>query len=227
LQQLADLQNENQSYLCLKMLLNCGARIDVRNADGNIPVEVATTTESKQILGVADETSGKCNGNVVPGTNFVPNYLQHPVMNYKVDITKKDTDHKLGTNQEFLKAKIKQEFGIDCFMPANGETAAITTPLTIASSVCSKTRIFKIRMAESNDPDFIEIDVPESNLNLPDLKEIMCHELEVKSPAIERIRKLPNTRLRRDIEVTRLVDYAELELVLLNSGQEARVKVEF
>ncbi len=31
---------------------------------------------------------------------------------------------------------------------------------------------------------------------------------------IERIRKLPNTRLRRDVEVQRLANYEELELVL-------------
>ena len=31
--------------------------------------------------------------------------------------------------------KIKQEFGIECYMPANGETATIKTPITIAASV--------------------------------------------------------------------------------------------
>jgi integrator complex subunit 11 len=39
---------------------------------------------------------------------------------------------------EFLKAKIKQEHGIECFMPANGETATIPTPVTIPASVSSK-----------------------------------------------------------------------------------------
>ena len=42
----------------------------------------------------------------------------------------------------------------------------------------------------------------------------MCHELGVNSAQVERIRKLPNTRLRRDIEICRLQNYAELELVL-------------
>ena len=42
----------------------------------------------------------------------------------------------------------------------------------------------------------------------------MCHELGVNSAQVERIGKLPNTKLRRDIEVYRLHNYTELELVL-------------
>ena len=35
--------------------------------------------------------------------------------------------------------KIKQEFGIESFMPANGETATIKkTPITIAASISAK-----------------------------------------------------------------------------------------
>ena len=46
--------------------------------------------------------------------------------------------HGEAAKMEFLKAKIRQEFGIDCFMPANGETATIKTPMTIAASVSTK-----------------------------------------------------------------------------------------
>lgn len=46
--------------------------------------------------------------------------------------------HGEAIKMEFLKGKIKQEFNIDCFMPANGETATIKTPMTIAASVSTK-----------------------------------------------------------------------------------------
>ena len=168
--------------------MNCGAQTDVQNADGKIPVEVATTTEAKQILGVETGGSGEHAAAAVPGSSFIPNYLQHPNLNGKVDLKKVKQGDMTGE--------------IDL---SRNETS-------------SGTRIFKIRIAGFEDPDFIEIDVPESNLNLNDLKEIMCNELKVeKQTVIERVRKLPNTKLRRDVEVTRLVDYAELELVLLNS----------
>ena len=38
-------------------------------------------------------------------------------------------------NEFTFQEKIKQEFGIECYMPANGETATIKTPITIAASV--------------------------------------------------------------------------------------------
>lgn len=43
--------------------------------------------------------------------------------------------HGEAVKMEFLKAKIKQEHGIECYMPANGETAVIETPVTIPASV--------------------------------------------------------------------------------------------
>ena len=46
--------------------------------------------------------------------------------------------HGEAAKMEFLKAKIRQEFNIDCFMPANGETATIPTPMTVAASVSTK-----------------------------------------------------------------------------------------
>ena len=46
--------------------------------------------------------------------------------------------HGEAAKMEFLKAKIRQEFNIDCFMPANGDTAVIPTPTIINASVSTK-----------------------------------------------------------------------------------------
>ena len=72
----------------------------------------------------------------------------------------------------------------------------------------------KIRVANLTDQDFIEIDLPKTNLTFNDLKRIMCEELNISAETVERLRKLPNTKLRRDIDVQRLTDYEEIELVL-------------
>jgi integrator complex subunit 11 len=37
----------------------------------------------------------------------------------------------------FLKEKIREEHGIECFMPANGETACVPTPTVISATVAS------------------------------------------------------------------------------------------
>lgn len=39
--------------------------------------------------------------------------------------------HGEAEKMEFLKGKIKEEFNIECYMPANGETCTITTPVKI------------------------------------------------------------------------------------------------
>ena len=74
--------------------------------------------------------------------------------------------------------------------------------------------ILKIRVANTSDPDFIEIDLPRRKLKLHSLIVALCEELEVQTKMVEKVRKMPNTRMRRDIEVRRLQDYDELELVL-------------
>lgn len=43
--------------------------------------------------------------------------------------------HGEAVKMEFLKQKIRQEHGIECYMPANGETAIIPTPVKIPASI--------------------------------------------------------------------------------------------
>jgi integrator complex subunit 11 len=43
--------------------------------------------------------------------------------------------HGEGEKMKFLKNKIKQEHGVECFMPANGETAVIPVPATIPARI--------------------------------------------------------------------------------------------
>ncbi len=43
--------------------------------------------------------------------------------------------HGEGEKMKFLKNKIKQEHGIECFMPANGETAVIPVPVNIPARI--------------------------------------------------------------------------------------------
>ncbi len=39
--------------------------------------------------------------------------------------------HGEATKMEFLRQKVTKEFGVSCFMPANGETVTINTPPSI------------------------------------------------------------------------------------------------
>lgn len=74
--------------------------------------------------------------------------------------------------------------------------------------------VLKVRIAGSHDTDFIEIEIPRWNLTYSNLLNICCDELEVKPTLVERIRKLPDTRLRKDSDVRRLNNLQSLEVVL-------------
>lgn len=74
--------------------------------------------------------------------------------------------------------------------------------------------ILKVRIADSADTDYLEMELPRDALTLEYLTVAACEELGIETGMVDRVRKMPNTRLRRDREVARLVDYQEVELVL-------------
>ncbi|PAA82992.1 hypothetical protein BOX15_Mlig025226g3 [Macrostomum lignano] len=68
------------------------------------------------------------------------------------------------------------------------------------------------RVAKSRDPDFIEVEL--ANRSYDGLMDLLCQELGQDPVSVERIRKLPNVRLRNDADVGRLEHGQQLELVL-------------
>ncbi|KFO78445.1 Ankyrin repeat domain-containing protein 40, partial [Cuculus canorus] len=77
--------------------------------------------------------------------------------------------------------------------------------------------VLKVRVQNLRDTDFIEIELDRQELTYEDLLRVSCCELGVKPEQVEKIRKLPNTLVRKDKDVARLQDFQELELVLVRS----------
>ncbi|KAG9472691.1 hypothetical protein GDO78_017930 [Eleutherodactylus coqui] len=79
-----------------------------------------------------------------------------------------------------------------------------------------KELVLKVRIqnSSSGDNDFIEVEMDREELTYRELLRVCCYELGVSPDSVEKIRKLPNTILRKDKDVTRLQDFQELELVL-------------
>ena len=77
----------------------------------------------------------------------------------------------------------------------------------------------KVRVAGAEDPDYIEVEMPADSLTLEYLAVVAAEELGVETSQVERIRKMPNTKLRRDKEVARMTDYQEVELVMKGSDR--------
>ncbi|XP_051491023.1 ankyrin repeat domain-containing protein 40-like isoform X1 [Apus apus] len=77
--------------------------------------------------------------------------------------------------------------------------------------------VLKVRVQNLRDSDFIEIELDRQELTYQDLLRVSCCELGVNPEQVEKIRKLPNTLVRKDKDVARLQDFQELELVLVKS----------
>ena len=74
--------------------------------------------------------------------------------------------------------------------------------------------VVKVRVANVSEKDFIEIELDRKRLNFENLMTTMCSELQVNRTLVHKIRKLPDTIVRKDKDVKRLRDFQELELVL-------------
>ncbi|TRY56073.1 hypothetical protein DNTS_017920 [Danionella cerebrum] len=79
--------------------------------------------------------------------------------------------------------------------------------------------VLKVRIQNSNvrENDFIEVELDRQELTYRALLRVCCRELDISAEHVEKIRKLPNTMLRKDKDVARLQDFQELEVVLEKS----------
>ncbi|KAF5270194.1 hypothetical protein FQR65_LT05674 [Abscondita terminalis] len=168
-----------------RILINNGADPTIENFKGETPSAVCTSSSIYALL-----EGDKPLNNYIPSDDnnlkFVPNYIKNPPLNGNIDI-----GSRLRTRHPDLSAM----------------------PTTILPAQ-SDDLVLKARIAGSNDPDYIEIEIPRWKLTYASLLHICCQELEIKETQVERIRKLPNTRLRKDSDVKRLIDFQCLEVVI-------------
>ncbi|XP_012232736.1 ankyrin repeat domain-containing protein 40-like [Linepithema humile] len=73
--------------------------------------------------------------------------------------------------------------------------------------------VLKIRIANAADPDFVEVELSRTDLTYRALLYLCCMELDLKPQQIQKLRKLPNTRLRKDKDIQRLQNFQEIEII--------------
>ncbi|XP_027726136.1 putative ANKRD40 C-terminal-like protein [Vombatus ursinus] len=78
--------------------------------------------------------------------------------------------------------------------------------------------VLKVRKQSPRENDFIEIELDRQKLTYQDLLQVSCRELGINLEQVMKIRKLPNTLLRKDKDISRLREFQELELILVNHG---------
>lgn len=177
----------------VRVLLNNGADINLETNNAEKPASLCTHSNIAQLLGepVAQPTSPH-NNHLEAGDElkFVPNYIKNAPINGRVELN---------------------------FMPRSAALPITSLPSNAVHSSANSI-VLKVRVNGSCDPDFIEIELPTDKLWFSALMDLCCEELGVSASQVERIRKLPNTRLRNDNDVGRLVNFQELEVVLKGPG---------
>ena len=73
--------------------------------------------------------------------------------------------------------------------------------------------VVKVREAFSKEQDFIEVEIGRDSLTYKNLLDVCCSELKIDPTVVRKVRKLPNTIVRKDKDVRRLVMFQELEIV--------------
>lgn len=183
----------------VEVLLQHDADKNVVNEKGESPLSLATRPEVRIMLGGEPAVSNSVNSDCLP---IAPNYLKNPPLNGKSDVY-----HSNGIQ--------RRRQNSNCELSTQNNTSSLAHGQ-------SDELVLKVRVANSGDPDFIEVELPQSELTYYTLLRVCCDELGLSASQVVRIRKLPDTMIRKDKDVQRLNNFQEIELVV--AGQHALSK---
>ena len=131
------------------------------------------------------------------GVKFVPNYLAHPVFPY-------------GANQQ------QRTIHPSAFQPS--ATAGKTVSVIPSNNLEDDELVLRVRYPQSNEMDFIEIELDKNELTYENLVKVCKREFEMDSTlTVCKIRKLPNIIVRKDKDMKRLKPFQELEVFTTGS----------
>nr|CAD7257597.1 unnamed protein product [Timema shepardi] len=170
----------------VSLLLANGADLSLTTTKGETAASLCTSAEVYKLLNPNADVPPELG----PSLPITPGYLRYPPLNGKVQ--------------------------------SSGKTALQTTDvLPLSPSSLKPTGgcvvdelVLKVRVAHSGDPDFIEVELPRQELTFSRLLRVCCEELGVNANQVFRIRKLPDTLVRKDKDVQRFCNFQELELVI-------------
>ncbi|RZF34625.1 hypothetical protein LSTR_LSTR008650 [Laodelphax striatellus] len=204
------------------LLLEHGADMDILTEKGECPLSLATRPEVRQLLG-ADPGSMIVNQD--SSLPITPSYLKNPPLHSKVDAAvysngggssrrSRQQNHHGGSAVAHDTAVAAPHGG--------GGSGHSQNQMAHAANGSNDELVLKVRVANSGDPDFMEVELPQNELTYYTLLRVCCEELGITTSQVIRIRKLPDTMIRKDKDVQRLANFQEIELVV--AGQHGLAK---
>eukprot|EP01122_Echinamoeba_exundans_P010323 TRINITY_DN3839_c0_g1_i2.p1 TRINITY_DN3839_c0_g1~~TRINITY_DN3839_c0_g1_i2.p1 ORF type:complete len:252 (-),score=66.23 TRINITY_DN3839_c0_g1_i2:1503-2258(-) len=196
----------------VRFLLLHGADRTLKNSKGETPAQVSTNAQVSELLGAPG---------VVASTPALPIQLSETATAPMEDVS----SQYLKTLSEQEKRDIKEQTAAlkVANMPeaqpatasSSSSSSTSTAPATSAVSSApssSTSGPLRLRAKRKGEEDFYEIDLPTATYDT--LIASLNSELEIKTAVekISKIRKLPNTLIRKDADVQRLAVDQEIEV---------------
>ncbi|XP_033108092.1 ankyrin repeat domain-containing protein 40-like isoform X2 [Anneissia japonica] len=177
----------------VSILLDNNADRTAETNSGETPDQLTTKAEIHRLLGVTPES-------VVANRSLpiTPNYMKYPIQTYA-------SQNGDGQGSEVMRQSSSlgnRETKAACFKDDGLEL------------------VLKVRVANAADTDFIEVELDRGNLTFQTLIEVCCRELNASPDLLVKVRKLPNTIVRKDKDVRRFHDFQELEFVLRKTSAD-------
>ncbi|XP_072415088.1 ankyrin repeat domain-containing protein 40 isoform X1 [Chiloscyllium punctatum] len=193
-------------------LLDAGANKDILTNKGESAAQLTMKRELRAMLGVDEDSEPVVNGeSTLP---FLPNYLANPSFPYVEKRESKSTEAAAAGSLTDRKPSLtsQQQNTLATGPPATFQPLFFTG----AYPINEQELVLKVRVHNPavRDDDFIEVELDRQELTYQALLRVSCQELCIDPKQVAKIRKLPNTLLRKDKEVARLQNYQELEFVL-------------
>ena len=221
----------------IQYLLVNGADTNIKTFKGESPSNLASSTEALNLLGCPlHERMEKLQCEKGEELPIVPHYLQHPPFPYSEMALDEIPDGNLHSGTGNTAVMSTRANIADSNLDTSGYgSAACTIPTSSASLTSSMDTnscvmedkvatiedsrmdtddplVLKIRVQNSQETDFLEIELPTPSYR--GLLEACAAELEVDVSDVEKIRKLPNVLVCKDRHVQRLTSGQELEVLL-------------
>lgn len=89
--------------------------------------------------------------------------------------------------------------------------------------------VLKVRIQNPNarENDFIEVELDRQELTYRSLLRVCCRELDISAEHVEKIRKLPNTLLRKVQRTHMHFTMCPVEFLVIRAGQYGKKKKKF
>ena len=192
----------------VKYLLQEGVDTTVLTNKGETAAQLSSDAGIKHMLGEEEGEQLNTGSEALP---IVPNYLRNPEFFYAQKASGEGRPKKWGRSEQDDSSRGNKDY---TFTNNNHEDVNFGPNTSFLNAQSGQEIVLKLRIADCEDGDFIEVDFHRSSLTYQNLETVFCEELGIEAKNIKKIRKLPNTIVRNDRDMKRLQPFQELEVVL-------------